>query len=192
MTLADSIRGRSKNELKRILANGIQHIDDLGDGHLLSIRWDERTFDREEFNILFLCYGNICRSPFAERYAKQQLSNSVTVRSSGFYTEVDRPSPPAAVKAASEFGVNLGNHRSSVVDSPQIQSADLVVVMDYENVVDLLRERPRSLSDVTLLGSVPESQSTVIRDPYGGSVTQFRETYQEITKATDALIRALF
>src|SRR5947207_2988901 len=69
----------------------------------------------ERGTIAFVCFGNICRSPFAERLANQRLGSARRVASAGYFPEEGRRSPEPAIAAAERFGIDLRPHRSRVL-----------------------------------------------------------------------------
>src|SRR6476620_4874786 len=82
--------------------------------------------------ILFVCHGNICRSPFAaalfEQSLPMELFGAITVRSAGF-VGADRCAPEGAVNAALRYGVDLSEHRSTMITSELLRDVDLILVM---------------------------------------------------------------
>src|SRR3989442_12759849 len=81
-------------------------------------------------SILFVCHGNICRSPLAAALLRRALSQKkVGVASAGFMGP-GRPAPPEAVAAAAHYGVDLSAHRSQLLTADRARGADLIVVMD--------------------------------------------------------------
>ena len=115
--------------------------------------------------IVFLCYGNICRSPLAAKLAEQRLSN-VMIESAGFHQTTGRTSPEKMVRIGNAMGVNLSEHRSARAMREQLLSADLVIAMDLENLDRLQREFPETSSRATLLGLFANPPSLIIADPY--------------------------
>src|ERR1700743_616667 len=115
--------------------------------------------------IVFLCYGNICRSPLAAKLAEQRLSN-VMIESAGFHQATGRTSPEKMVRIGNAMGVNLSEHRSARAMREQLLSADLVIAMDLENLDRLQREFPETSSRATLLGLFANQPSLIIADPY--------------------------
>ncbi len=119
--------------------------------------------------VLFLCHGNICRSPFAARYARQQLQpegeGDVTVESAGLSDLSGAASPADAQRIAARHGIDLGDYRSEFVDDDLITSANLVLLMDYRNYHDLATRYPSATDRTFLLGIFGGDPQ--IDDPYG-------------------------
>jgi protein-tyrosine-phosphatase/predicted ATP-grasp superfamily ATP-dependent carboligase len=115
--------------------------------------------------IVFLCYGNICRSPLAAKLAEQKLSG-IAIESAGFHERIGRASPEKMLRIAGAMGVDLSQHRSARVNSQQLMAADLVVVMDLENIKLLKNACPEALPRTTLLGLFAAPASVSIADPY--------------------------
>ncbi|WP_423744180.1 low molecular weight phosphotyrosine protein phosphatase (plasmid) [Haladaptatus sp. SPP-AMP-3] len=145
--------------------------------------------------VLFLCLGNICRSPMAERYLRDRLRETEydcsAVRSAGFIEKEGRSSPDAAVTVASEFGVDLTDHRSQCVDEGLLRESDLVLLMDAWNYWYLKRNHPDSLGKACFVRSFDASPEYEIEDPYDADEDTFRRVYGEVTDAVDAFLSAV-
>ena len=140
-------------------------------------------------NVLALCAGNICRSPFAERYLRDQLPDSMdaTIRSAGFIDREGRPSPELAVETASEFGVSLDDHESAHVTPELLSWSDLVLVMDAANYGALRRRHGWATERAWFLKPFADDEGYEIPDPHGGDRETFRAVYADVAAATDAL-----
>ncbi|HEX3156106.1 MAG TPA: ATP-grasp domain-containing protein, partial [Candidatus Angelobacter sp.] len=115
--------------------------------------------------ILFLCYGNICRSPLAAALAEKWLSG-VTIDSAGFHEQTARSCPQKIVRIGKSFGIDLSNHRSARVTPDDLAHADLVIAMDLENLNCVRREFPEMANRTTLLGLFGTPETLAIADPY--------------------------
>ena len=96
-----------------------------------------RTADRAGSHriqrLLVVCHGNIYRSAFVGQYLKQCLQASCVVRSGGFHRVAGRPAPERHVLLSRRYGVELADHRSTVVQSSDIDWADAILLMDSRN-----------------------------------------------------------
>ncbi len=138
-------------------------------------------------SVMFVCKGNICRSPFAHHYAKSKLRPSVRVTSSGYFPKSGRPSPKEASVAASRFGIDLESHRSVLLTQELVDQTDVVIVFDYENYERLRTDMPDSMNKVFMLNHAVSGANIQIADPYGRSVEGFEKTYRQIISAVDAI-----
>ena len=135
--------------------------------------------------VLFVCKGNICRSPFAEAYLRGRLNGTpVRVQSAGYHPQRDRPCPEEAQAAARELDTDLSTHRSRALDAEMVRTADAIFTFDQENYATVVARHPEARRKVHRL-AVPD-----IRDPYGGTLDEFRRTYDRIRRALDAALEA--
>lgn len=151
---------------------------------------DPRRLPRAVRRVLFLCYGNICRSPFAEIVAKQVMPD-VDVSSSGFHLPTQRPSPEHIQTAARDMGYDVGAHRSSRVTAAMVAEADLILVMDHDNWTHLRREFPEARARTTCLGLYAEPPAVEIDDPYTADDAETRRVLACIESAVKRLGAAL-
>lgn len=139
--------------------------------------------------VLFLCYGNICRSPFAAE--AMALTLGVTkaegrIRSAGFFGP-GRPSPERALAAAHRRGVDLSAHRSQLVSDELVRGVDCVFVMDPRQRTELEKLLRTSARPVLVLGDLdPRSVSLRrIPDPYGKEDDFFDQVFQRIERCVN-------
>jgi protein-tyrosine-phosphatase len=144
--------------------------------------------------LLFLCYGNICRSPYAEfrwnemHAARPDLPSCV---SGGFHERVERSTPLRFQSAARHRGVELGEHRSKRISQESVDAADLLVLMDRRNRLDLAREFPSALGKTIFLGICDDPENPEIPDPYDQPLPAGSIAYGRIDKALLALAEIL-
>ena len=141
--------------------------------------------------VLFICYGNICRSAFAERAGPTRWP-AVEVESAGFHTKTGRASPIQAAEVARSLGIDLSNWSSRGLTEGQIDAADLIVLMDGHNLDSLKRVFPRAVHKATLLGLFNREGPIEIADPYNADEEQMREVFKDILRAMDALAEQEF
>jgi protein-tyrosine phosphatase len=173
-------------------------------GDLLRTRWNGwrrkarqrrllREFERRSLisvpdlsAVLFLCYGNICRSAFARVYWNQSSASSASAESAGFHERNDRRTPARIIELAETLGVNLADHRSRVVDSQAIERATAIFVMDGQNLDDLLNAYPQARAKSWLLGSFRGVRA--IRDPYLLSQIEATESLRQVKESIDTIL----
>ncbi|MDR7563244.1 MAG: ATP-grasp domain-containing protein [Armatimonadota bacterium] len=134
--------------------------------------------------VLFVCRGNVCRSPFAEAYAARTFPASVRVRSAGTRARPGTTSPPEATAAAAAFGVDLRSHRAVRLSPEHLEEADVVFVFDPADLERIRQEHSRYAHKAFFLGVVLEDGDAVIADPYGHTDRVFA-VYARIARAVD-------
>ena len=140
--------------------------------------------------VLFVCHGNICRSPYAEGALRRELSprhrDRIEVSSAGFI-KPGRRSPRVAVEVAGDRSVDLSGHRSRLVEANSMEAADLVFVMERGQRSDLRRRFPAAR--IILLGDLdPEAQARRrILDPVAQPAEVFRDVYERIDRCVGVL-----
>jgi len=120
-------------------------------------------------SLLFVCYGNIMRSPMCEALMRRAVADSEGFRiaSAGLNATSARPAHPWAVEAAREFGIRMETHRARMLDVEMVEKADAVLVMDFQNYVQVVSKYPNSKKKAFFLGAYAnDAQGIEIRDPY--------------------------
>lgn len=149
--------------------------------------------------VLFLCMGNICRSPTAEgvfrRIARDEAPDlRLEIDSAGTHDyHVGDPPDPRAIAAAQRRGVDLTPLRARQLDAADFERFDLLLAMDRRNVNDALalapvhgRERLRLFLDYA-----PEAPVREVPDPYYGGADGFEEVLDLVETASRGLLQAL-
>jgi len=148
-------------------------------------------------SILFVCLGNICRSPLAEgafRAEAARLGLDVQVDSAGTGGwHAGQPPDPRAIAAAGRGGVDISGQRARKVTRADFDRFDHIVALDDENLADLERLQPASsrarLS--LLLDHVPGREGQAVADPYYGGAHHFDATWRDVAEAARGLARSL-
>lgn len=143
--------------------------------------------------VVFVCQGNICRSPFAAQLLNRlagEMSHAVDVASAGMLPRPGNASPAAAIAAAHAWSLNLSAHSSRHLTRSLANSATVLVIFDEKNE-DWLRRRYPGLGAPTVKLSSFAQSSADIADPDGGDLAQFRRTYEQIDNATRGLAAVL-
>lgn len=152
---------------------------------------------RSSKSVLFICYGNINRSPLAGNLMTSKLPRNcdITVRSAGFHQEEGRPADPRMVHIGSTHGVDLSQSRSRQVNTELLAASDIVFVMEKRHC-DRLLAMDSTLSDkVFLLGAGARERRNLldaeIPDPYNQAESAYQICFKRIQEAVTRLINEL-
>lgn len=147
--------------------------------------------------VLFVCHGNIMRSPMAEALLRKATAGrgrvSLDICSAGTHARPGSPGDPRAVAAAERYGVSLDAHRATLLSEQLMRSADLVFVMDRHNEAAVLARFPSHERKVMLLGAFAPSDAdgASIPDPYGGSAGELQRCYERLERSVEAVVTLL-
>lgn len=110
--------------------------------------------------IVFVCTGNICRSPMGEALLRHELArrgcDDVEVTSCGTWASAPQPATAHAVQALRGRGIDLEPHRSRALDAAELEEADLVLAMTSVHVREIEEAAPRVLPKVRLIKELVE------------------------------------
>lgn len=144
-------------------------------------------------SILFVCHGNICRSPMAEFIMKEMASKAgVAMRidsAAVSYEEEGNDIYPPAKRTLSTHGIPFGRHSAHRVTNAEASEYDVIVIMDSSNKRLLSRIlSPMNMSKVHMMMEYA-GKSTDVSDPwYTGD---FEKTYRDITEGCAGLLESL-
>jgi protein-tyrosine phosphatase len=147
--------------------------------------------------VLFVCLGNICRSPLAEaafRQAADLAGLKVDVDSAGTGDwHVGHPPDPRACAVALANSIDIAHYRARHLQADDFHRFDHVYVMDRSNLADAGRLVPRDARSrpALLLDLVPGMAGQPVADPYYGDESDFAQTWREVTTAAEALSRLI-
>ncbi len=136
-------------------------------------------------SVLFVCHGNILRSPMAAALFKQAsdaCGRTMEVHSAGLHANPFHPVDPRGVAVAAEFGITLSCHRADLLTREMVRRADAIFVMDQFNEAELLARYPyvrHKLFCLSLCNAAMTS-GLDIHDPYHGSIEDVRHCYEII------------
>lgn len=144
-------------------------------------------------SILFVCLGNICRSPLAEgalRAEAQRLNLDLIVDSAGTGNwHAGEPPDARAVTVAARNGVDISALRARQVRPADFRRFTHVIALDHDNLADLKRLAPADAAAELslLLDHVPGREGQAVADPWFGDAAGFDVTWAEVTAAAQGL-----
>jgi protein-tyrosine-phosphatase len=147
--------------------------------------------------VLFVCDGNICRSPLAAAYLRHRAAERglghVVVESAGLLGIKGAPAAPFSIEVGREAGLDLTGHRSRGVTSTDIRTADLVVAMTLRQLETLDARYPRGPGRRMLLraferGPEPVGGAPELDDPVAGPLEEYRDAFAIIRSAVDHMV----
>ncbi|MBT3351543.1 MAG: low molecular weight protein arginine phosphatase [Nitrospinaceae bacterium] len=140
-------------------------------------------------NILFLCTGNLCRSPMAEallkKFASRDGLRELHAKSAGTHAFAGSKSPAEAQEVASLVGLDLVTHVAQPLASELVEWADQIAVMSPEHADFIEMNYPEGIDKVVELvkyrpGGKP---GDTIKDPYGMKLFHYRQYFGELMEA---------
>jgi protein-tyrosine-phosphatase len=147
--------------------------------------------------VLFVCTGNVCRSPLAEGYLKSLLANNkmngVEVSSAGIAALVGAPPFECAIEVAQKHGFEIGDHIARQITVPLIEETDHIFCMEswQANIVKDLT--PEFEQRIALLGSFHPNNSPLfqIPDPADFTVPETLITFDLIKSSVETFFSSL-
>lgn len=148
--------------------------------------------------ILFVCMGNLCRSPIAEaiavrRAAELNLPRELRFASAGTYPpRLDAPADARARQVGERRGYDLSAHRTRRVTAADFAAFDLILAMDGDVLARLRSIAPQSsLARVGMfLDALGSAGLTDVPDPYYGNLAGFERVFDLCEAGLDAILRA--
>lgn len=132
--------------------------------------------------ILLVCVGNICRSPTAEHLLRESLPGSgIVVASAGLCALVGHPIDSTALAILGDHGHRPPPHRARQLNRDLIHEANLVLVMEHDQIQDVIRLAPEARGKTFLLGKWLHDLE--IPDPYHQGPEAFEHSYGLIEQA---------
>lgn len=150
-------------------------------------------------SILFVCMGNICRSPTAEGVFRKLLAGqapelSVEIDSAGTHAyHVGEKPDDRAIAAAMARGIDLSQQRARKVDPADFEYFDYILAMDADNLARLNAIRPAGSKAVVrlLLDYSRQDPGGAVPDPYYGGSSGFERVLDLLEEANQALLEHL-
>lgn len=152
--------------------------------------------DKQSVGVLFVCLGNICRSPSSEGVFRQcveqaSLDHAIHIDSAGTGNfHIGLPPDSRAIAAAAKRGINLTKLRARQVHHSDFLKFDYILAMDRQNYKDLVAMAPIGYRDriAMFLDFAEQVNTREIPDPYYGGDQGFEQVLDMIKDACDGLI----
>ena len=143
--------------------------------------------------ILFICTGNVCRSPMADGLLKHMLRgrNDVQVASAGLGALDGSGATDAAIEVMAELGIDISSHVSQPLNSDLVRQADFIFTMTRQQQDTIHALYPSAAEKTFLVREFEESRTAEnkdIADPIGQSIDVYRRTRDQIRDALPSLI----
>jgi protein-tyrosine-phosphatase len=146
----------------------------------------------ERKSVLFVCTGNICRSPVAQFLAEKLAREAglpLRASSAGTMGEVGMEMEPGAIKALAARGLTGLTHRARQVDEEMLSRADVVYALTGRHRDWLVSRFPAYAAKVVLLREAAGLPGSDVADPYGLSDDDYEICAARIEEALKILIR---
>ena len=148
-------------------------------------------------SVLFVCLGNICRSPLAEgafRQAAVTAGLDVEADSAGTAGYHIGSTPDLrSVEEAAKHGIDISGYRGRQLSAADFERFTHIFAMDHQNLANIEAIRPEgSQAHVSLLlDMVPGREGAAIADPYYDGEEQFEATWEDVSEAAEAIVAKL-
>ena len=147
----------------------------------------------QERTILFVCTGNICRSPLAAGIFNQLIggvsSGSIKAYSAGIHAVVDAPADPIVCEIAAAANIDLLGHRARQIDVRDFIEFEHVIALDLYHYDFLIATQPKAATATIslLLNHAKHVRTKEVPDPYG----QPRRVFEKSARLIEEGIRGL-
>lgn len=159
---------------------------------------NRRTVPANAKSFLFVCHGNLMRSPMAERMMQRASvehgHDGIEVRSAGMHALAGREAHPRSQVVARELGLPLDHHRAQLVTRQLVDQSDAIFAMDFQNKAELLAEYPDAAHKIFMMSAYAEGGQRYrqIADPYFGDLDEVRRCYAILQTCIHNLVRDLW
>ena len=150
---------------------------------------------KEIHNILFICSGNLSRSPLAECVLRKMLADNdvadITASSAGTHNLTGMPRDEKMVAVAHQHGYNMGGNACQMTRQ-MLLDADLILVMDQYHIAKVQHELPHEeWGKMYLFNEYCFGKQSEIEDPICGSTAQNEQVFQNIENGCRKIVEKL-
>jgi protein-tyrosine phosphatase len=147
--------------------------------------------------VLFVCDGNICRSPLAAEYLRHRAVRAglshLVIDSAGLLGIVGAPAAPFSIQVGREAGLDLTRHRSRGVAVADLRTSDLVLAMSLRQLETIGQRFPEGSGRRLLLrafesGPEPRGGAPELDDPVAGPIEDYRSAFSVVRACVDHLV----
>lgn len=149
--------------------------------------------------VLFVCMGNICRSPTAEGVfrslvEKNDLTDSIMIDSAGTHAyHIAHEPDPRAQNQARNRGIDISTLKARIVEKADFEYFDYILAMDQRNYQDLMEICPKVFSYKVkyFLDFAPHLHTRDLPDPYYGGTNGFERVLDMVEEAAEGFLKEL-
>lgn len=150
----------------------------------------------QRVSVLFVCMGNICRSPTAHAVFRklvndEGLADLIRIDSAGTHAyHVGNPPDERSMLTARQRGIEMADLRARKVDFSDLIEFDYILAMDADNYANLVTMAPQDLKPKIelFLEYAPELQTQHVPDPYYGGADGFEQVFDLVYSASRGLL----
>jgi protein-tyrosine phosphatase len=146
-------------------------------------------------SFVFVCFGNIMRSPMANALLKRSIAEGNTAirsDSAGLHAIPGLSAHPSGQVAANELGISLADHQAKLLTAEMIEKADAIFAMDFQNLSELLTLYPESKNKIFMLSAYADDPRIhEISDPFFGDIETARRCYRLLQTCVQNLVTSL-
>lgn len=151
---------------------------------------------QEKIRVLFVCMGNICRSPtahgvFRHLVQERRLHDQIEIESAGTHAyHVGEPPDKRAQNTATQRGIDLSDLRARAVSAKDFDVFDYILAMDRQNYSALLNQCPEHAREKVrlFLSFAPQLNRLEVPDPYYGGIKGFEYVFDMVEHAARGLL----